>query len=105
MLKQPVHARTDLDAAGLERFCLRHPIQRLSLFGSVLCDGFGPDSDVEFLVEFQEGARVTLFDVGGMMHELSELIGRQADLRTPDDLSPYFRRRVLHEAELIYEAG
>jgi len=105
MLKQPVHARIDLDAVAMERFCLRHPIQRLSLFGSVLGDGFGPDSDVDFLVEFQQGARVTLFDVGGMMHELSELIGRQADVRTPSDLSPYFRRQVLRDAELTYEAG
>jgi hypothetical protein len=56
------------------------------------------------LVEFLPGVRVSLFDLGGMLVELAELLGRPVDLRTPLDLSPYFRAEVLHSARLLYAA-
>lgn len=93
-----------LDKAFIEAFCKRHQIKRLSLFGSALRGDFGPESDIDLLVEFEPEARPSLFDVGGMMNELSEALGRQVDLRTPADLSPYFRERVLADAELLYAA-
>jgi predicted nucleotidyltransferase len=85
-------------------FCKRNGISRLSLFGSVLRDDFRAASDVDCLVEFVPGARVSLFDLGGMAVELSQLLGRQVDLRTPEDLSRYFRSAVLREAKLLYAA-
>ena len=83
-------------------FCRRHNMRRLALFGSALRDDFGPDSDVDVLVEFEQGAVVGLMDMGAMELELSELLGRKVDLRTPAELSRYFRRRVLDTAETVY---
>jgi len=79
-------------------------IRRLALFGSVLRDDFTPQSDVDVLVEFEPSARVSLFDLGGMSVELSQIFGRQVDLRTPEDLSRYFRGSVLREAMPLYAA-
>jgi len=92
----------ELDQAKLQEFCRRHRIARLSLFGSVLREDFSPESDVDVLVEFLPGARVSLFDVGGMAAELTEMLGREVDLRTAQDLSPYFRDDVLRTARPIY---
>jgi len=72
-------------------FCRQNYIRRLSLFGSVLRDDFRPDSDIDVLVEFEPGAVVGLFDIARMERELSHLLGRKVDLRTPGDLSGYFR--------------
>jgi predicted nucleotidyltransferase len=88
----------------LADFCRRNGIARLSLFGSILRDDFTPRSDVDVLVEFHPSARISLFDLGGMSVELSEIFGRQVDLRTPEDLSRYFRGAVLREARPLYAA-
>ncbi len=72
------------------------------MFGSVLRDDFGPESDVDVLVEFEPGARVGLITLAGMEIELSEMIGRKVDMRTAEDLSRYFRDEVLAEAEVQY---
>jgi len=98
-------SRLKIDQLDIAEFCRRHHIQKLSLFGSILTDRFTADSDVDVLVEFEPGARVSLFDVGGMMAELSEALGRQVDIRTPNDLSRYFREQVVREAEVLYDRG
>jgi predicted nucleotidyltransferase len=85
-------------------FCQRHYIRRLALFGSVLRDDFRPDSDVDVLVEFEEGHTPGL-DFFSMQDELSELMGRKVDLNTPGFLSAYFKDRVLAEAEVLYDAA
>jgi predicted nucleotidyltransferase len=84
-------------------FCRRHHVRRLALFGSVLRADFGPDSDVDVLVEFEAGTRVGLrfFE---MEEELSRLLGRKVDLNTPGFLSRQFRDAVLREAEVRYVA-
>jgi len=89
----------------LADFCRRYHIRRLSLFGSVLRDDFQPTSDVDFLVEFEPGYPVGFLRLAGMEVELSELIGRKADLRTPADLSRYFREEVVRAAEVQYAEG
>src|ERR671933_2590856 len=77
-------------------FCRRHHIRKLSLFGSVLREDFRPDSDVDVLVEFEPAHVPGLFGLAGMERELSSLLGgRRVDLRTPQDLSPYFRDEVI----------
>jgi hypothetical protein len=96
--------RLGLDRNRLADFCRRHQIRRLSLFGSVLTGGFGPDSDVDVLVEFEPEVRLGLLGMAGLELELSELIGRKVDLRTPEDLSRYFRDKVLAQAEVQYAA-
>jgi predicted nucleotidyltransferase len=86
-------------------FCKRHRIKRLSLFGSVLRNDFGPDSDVDVLVEFEPGHVPGLFALYDMESELSSLFGsRKVDLRTPQELSRYFRANVVKESVVQYEA-
>ncbi len=92
------------DRQELGDFARRNQIRRLSFFGSVLGGDFGPDSDVDVLVEFEPEARVGLLRMGALELELSEIIGREVDLRTPQDLSRYFRDDVLAQAEVQYAA-
>lgn len=87
----------------LDVFCQRYPIRKLSLFGSVLRDDFEADSDVDVLVEFAPDARISFFDMVTMEMELTDMIGRKVDLRTPQELSRYFRQKVLDTAEVLYE--
>jgi predicted nucleotidyltransferase len=94
----------NFDEATLAEFCRRHRVSRLSLFGSILTEKFRPDSDVDVLVEFEPGAKPTLFYLGGMLMELRELLGRDVDLRTAGDLSPYFRDDVMKGSKLLYAA-
>ena len=89
----------------LDDFCRRHHVRKLSLFGSVLRDDFGPQSDVDVLVEFEPGTTVGYFELADMEAELSELLGRKADIRTPAELSRYFRNEVLAAAETQYVSG
>lgn len=83
-------------------FCRRHHIRKLSIFGSYLREDFGPESDVDLLVEFDPQYIPTLFDVAGMEIELSEMLNRKVDLRTAEDLSRYFRDEVVAQAEVQY---
>jgi uncharacterized protein len=87
---------------AIHDFCRRHHIVKLSLFGSILRDDFGPHSDVDILVEF-EPSKVPSFAIVTMQQELSELLGgRTVDLRTPQELSRYIRDRILREAWVLY---
>lgn len=93
-----------LDRAKIAEFCQKHGIRKLSLFGSILRDDFDPErSDVDFLVEFLPNATPGFFGLVDMEDQLTELIGRKADLRTPNELSRYFRQDVLDEAVVQYE--
>ena len=86
----------------IQQFCQRYQIRKLSLFGSVLREDFTHESDVDVLVEFEQGKTPGLAIIT-IQDELSEIIDRQIDLRTPADLSRYFREEVMKEALVIYE--
>ena len=97
--------RLDIDQDALAALCRRHHIRRLSLFGSVLKDVAGPESDVDLLVEFVEGKAPGLIALAGIELELSSMLGgRKVDLRTPADLSRYFRDEVVRTAAVQYAA-
>lgn len=84
-------------------FCRRNHIRKFSLFGSVLRNDFRPDSDIDILVEFRSGYEPGLIRLAQMQRELAELFGnRKVDLRTPQDLSRYFREDVIAGAEEQY---
>ena len=90
----------------LAEFCRANGITRLAIFGSALRDDFGPESDIDVLVEFAPGRAPGLLGMAGMEIDLSALFGgRKVDLRTPEDLSPYFRQDVLNTAEVHYAQG
>jgi uncharacterized protein len=94
--------RISMPEPQLKAFCRRHYILSLSLFGSVLRDDFKPESDIDILVEFQEGKTPGLLKLAAMEEELGGLLGgHTVDLRTFRDLSPYFRERVLQEARVL----
>jgi hypothetical protein len=94
-------ARISIDRQKIMDFCRRHHIHRLAFFGSVLRNDFGPESDVDVLVEFEPG-HVPGLAFLSMEEELSRILGRKVDLNTPGFLSPYFRDQVLAEAEVQY---
>ncbi len=99
MKRQNVQIRKEEIAS----FCRRNHVSKLSLFGSVLRDDFRPTSDVDVLVEFEPGHVPGLFGLARMERELSALLrGRKVDLRTPQDLSRYFRDEVMATAEVQY---
>ena len=95
--------RLPIDEGTLASFCRKHRIRTLSLFGSVLEGTERPDSDIDLLVEFDEGQKPGLLALSSMEQELADLLSaRRVDLRTAEDLSRYFRDDVLRAAELQY---
>jgi len=86
----------------LEEFCRENHIKKLSLFGSALRDELLPDSDIDLLVEFEKAHIPGLMDLAGMEIELTEMLGRKVDLRTPAELSRYFREDVLSKARVEF---
>lgn len=93
-----------IDRSAVAEFCKRHHIRRLALFGSVLREDFGPQSDVDVLVEFEPG-HVPGFAFFDIQEELAGILGRAVDLHTPGSLSRYFRDRVVREAQDQYVAA
>jgi predicted nucleotidyltransferase len=91
-------------AEQIAAFCRKHHIRWLAVFGSVLREDFGPDSDVDVLVEFEPG-HVPGFAFFGIQDELSQLFGRQVDLGTPRSLSRWIKARVLADAKVLYDAA
>ena len=90
----------------IAEFCRANDIMRLAIFGSALRDDFGPDSDIDVLVKFDETAHPTLFDMSRMEAELKAILGREVDLvsqRGIERSRNYLRRKaILESAELVY---
>lgn len=85
------------------QFCQAHGIRRFAIFGSALRADFNSESDIDVLVEFAPGRTPGLLGLAGMEIKLSAMFGgRKVDLRTPNDLSRYFREDVLASAEVQY---
>jgi len=97
--------RVNITKEQIAEFCQRNHIRKLAFFGSVLRDDFEPDSDVDILIELDHTYPTGFLKMAQMEMELSEMIGRKVDLRTPKELSRYFRDEVLAEAEVHYEEG
>ena len=97
-------SRVRTDPAVIRALCRQYHVRRLSLYGSVLREDFRSDSDVDFLAEFEAGARPTLFTLGAMLADLEDLIGREVDLKTPGDFPAGIREHVLAGAEALYAA-
>ncbi|MCF6287095.1 MAG: nucleotidyltransferase domain-containing protein [Candidatus Hydrogenedentes bacterium] len=94
----------EIDVEQITAFCKTRHLTKLAFFGSVLTDRFGPDSDVDVLFEYDSKHVPTLFDVAAMERELSGILGRKADMRTPKDRSRYFRDEVVRKALVQYAA-
>lgn len=96
----------NIDRQELEHFCKTNNIEKLSLFGSVLREDFNDRSDVDVLVRFKEGHVPGFFRLVEMEEELSGILGgHKADIRTSEDLSRYFRKEVVENSLVQYDAG
>lgn len=89
----------------IKQFCENNNILRLSFFGSVLTENFTDESDIDILVEFMGNCKPGLLGMARLERELTELLGRKVDLRTPEELSRYFRADIVKEAEMMYGPG
>lgn len=96
--------KIDIPADEIAAFCRRHHIRSLSLFGSILREDFGPDSDADVLVEFEPDAQVGFITLSRMQRELAELLQRPVDLVPKEGLKPKIREAVLSSAEVVYAA-
>ncbi|HEX2094652.1 MAG TPA: nucleotidyltransferase family protein [Longimicrobiaceae bacterium] len=96
-------SRIEIPREKIAEFCRRHGIRKLALFGSVLRDDLGPESDLDVLVEFEPG-RTPGFGFIALQEELSAMLGREVDLNIPNSLSRYFRDEVVCNAEVLYAA-
>jgi predicted nucleotidyltransferase len=98
--------RIAIDRKKLAEFCREWHVTELSLFGSVLREDFGPQSDVDVLVSFDHGAPPSLLDLLTMEERLEALFGRRVDLltrRSVEASENYIRRKaILDSAETIY---
>ena len=92
----------DIPREKIKVFCQKYHIRKLSVFGSALRDDFGSGSDIDILVEFYPDHTPGLIRLAGIEIELSDILGRKVDLRTPQDLSRYFRQEVMDSAEVQY---
>ncbi|MDZ7361143.1 MAG: nucleotidyltransferase family protein [candidate division KSB1 bacterium] len=90
---------------SIAAFCKRNHIRKLAIFGSILRNDFGPDSDIDVVVEFDPQHIPGYIRLAGMELELSEILGHKVDLNTPNMLSRYFREQVLAQAEVQYAQG
>ena len=101
-----MHPSLNAAEATITQVCEANRIRRLALFGSQMKGTAGPDSDIDLLVEFFPDARPTLFDIAQIEIDLSQVLGgRRVDVRTPQDLSRYFRDEVVRTAQVQYDAG
>ncbi len=98
-----VHHGIELVREQIADLCRRNGIRRLSLYGSILRDDFGPDSDVDLLAEFRPEARIGFIGLSRIEREFTRLLGRQADLNTPGSFRPSLREKVLAGAEVLYD--
>jgi len=94
-----------VDRARIEEFCRKWKVAELALFGSVLRDDFGPDSDVDVLVELEDDAPWNAFDWVDMIEELKGIFGRDVDLIEKAAIrNPFRRHTILRTREVVYAA-
>ena len=95
--------KIDLSENQIADFCQKNHIYKLAIFGSVLRENFHAESDIDFLVEFEKGHTPGFIRLADMEIELSKLLGgKKVDIRTPEDLSKYFRDEVISSSEVKY---
>lgn len=91
----------EFDQHQIDAFCQKYGIRKFIFFGSVVRNDFGPESDIDILVEFESG-RTPGYDFFLLEDELTQLLGRKVDLQTPGFLSPDIRRHIISESTTVY---
>jgi predicted nucleotidyltransferase len=102
------HADFGIDQAAITDFCRRWKIKELAVFGSAVRGGLKPGSDIDLLVTFAPEADWSMFDHYRMENELTELLGRDADLvnirALEENPNPIYRKEILDSARVVYAA-
>jgi len=105
-VRTEVPAKVPIPWDRIEAFCRKWGVAEFALFGSVLRDDFGPESDVDVLVSFAPGASPSLFDQVEMEEELADMFGRRVDLLSRKGVerseNPYRKRAILESAQVVY---
>ncbi len=103
-----MHVQIPINERKLAAYCRRWRIVEFALFGSVIRDDFGPDSDIDVLITFEQDHRWSLFDLVHMKDELEEMLGRKVDLSTRKSVeqlrNPYRREAILNSVHVIHAA-
>lgn len=97
-----IRDRLNIPMDELDALCRRYHVRELALFGSVLRDDFREDSDIDVLVEFEEGAPIGLLDYVGLQDDLTELFGRKVDLVSKRGLKRLIRDHVIDSSRILY---
>lgn len=98
-------ANLNVSTEQIADLCRKYYIRRLSLFGSVLRDDFGPASDVDMLIEFQAG-HIPGWEIVDIEQDFSRLFcGRKVDILNPKYLNRHLKARILQSAVMQYEAS
>jgi uncharacterized protein len=92
----------DIPMDAVAELCRKYHVRELALFGSVLDPRFGPDSDVDVLVDFEADARIGFLGLAALARELGHVLDRQVDLVPKNGLKQRIRRSILESAEVIY---
>lgn len=92
-----------IDKTRIEAFCQKWKVSEMALFGSVLREDFGPESDVDVMIEFEPNMPWSLYDWIDMIDELSEIFGRKVDLISKKGLrNPYRKKTIMETNKVIY---
>ncbi len=104
-----INGRLEVPDEAIAAFCRRWKITQIEVFGSVLRDDFRPDSDIDLLVTFEEGARISLFDLVDMQDEIAKIVGRPVDLieraAIEQSRNPFRRHSILTTARVVYRVA
>lgn len=92
----------DLPMPRIADLCRTYKVRELAIFGSALTHDFRDESDVDFLVEYQPDARVSLFEHIGLQQDLQDLLSRPVDLVTKRSLKQLIRQHILESSRVIY---
>lgn len=92
----------DLPIESINVLCQRYQVRELALFGSALGDSFGPESDLDLLVEFQPEAQIGFMKLAEMQREFSAVFNRKVDLVPKRGLKPKIRQAIISSAEVLY---
>lgn len=98
-------ARVEIPMKQVEEFCRKYGVEEFSLFGSVLRDDFGPDSDVDVMLKFKPGHGFTFDNTPDIQDDLEKIFGRQVDVIEKGRIANPFRRHaIMNSYRVVYAA-
>lgn len=109
MTNTELSSRLNITNTALADFCRRWRVTELAVFGSILRDDFGPDSDIDLLVTFEPDSPWSLFDIVTMKLEAEALFGRPIDIVSrrgvEQHTNPWAKHLILSTAKPIFSAA